>query len=110
MRKAVVLSVVSLLLIALVTVPLVAAGKAKTHKVMMEGNRFVPEVLTVKSGDTIVWVNRDVVAHTATSAAAKFDSGFIDVGKSWKQTVRTKGDFSYVCTFHPMMTGVLRVR
>jgi plastocyanin len=102
MRSAVLALAVTLLL----SVP----AAAKTHTVVMEGNRFVPEVLTVKSGDTIVWVNKDVVAHTATSSVAKFDSGLIDAGKSWRYTVREKGEFAYVCTFHPMMTGVLRVK
>ena len=35
--------------------------KAKTHTVTIEGMRFQPEVLTVARGDTIVWVNKDLV-------------------------------------------------
>ena len=104
------LAAVSLLVIVFISASLAAAGKAKTHTVMMEANKFVPSVLTVRSGDTIVWVNKDLVAHTATSKVAGFDSGLIAVGKSWKYKVRQKGDVPYVCTFHPMMTGTLRVK
>ena len=43
--------------------------KAKTHTITIEGMRFQPEVLTVSPGDTIVWVNKDIVPHTATSKA-----------------------------------------
>ena len=43
--------------------------KPKTHTVTIEAMRFQPETLTVAAGDTIVWVNKDVVPHTATSRA-----------------------------------------
>lgn len=85
-------------------------AKTSTHTVAMQGNQFVPAALTVKPGDTVIWVNKDLVAHTATSAAAGFDSKLINVGKSWKHTVRKRGDFQYGCTYHPFMKGVLRVQ
>ena len=71
--------------------------------------RFQPESLTVKAGDTVVWVNRDLVAHTATSKDAGFDSQSLDPGKSWQHQITTAGEFSYVCTFHPTMRARLRV-
>ena len=48
--------------------------KPKTHTVTIEGMRFQPEMLTVERGDTIVWVNKDIVPHTATSTSGGFDS------------------------------------
>ena len=83
--------------------------KPKTHTVTIEGMRFRPEMLTVERGDTIVWVNKDLVPHTATSKAGNFDSKLIEADKSWNYTVRTKGDFAYICTFHPTMKAMLRV-
>ena len=38
------------------------------------GHALPPEVLTVAPGDTIEWVNKDLVPHTATSRAGGFDS------------------------------------
>src|SRR5688572_24485600 len=84
--------------------------KPKTHTVVMEAMVFRPAALTVSSGDTIVWVNRDIVEHTATSATAGFDSKMVRPGQSWKYTIRTRGDVAYVCTYHPAMTGTLRVK
>ena len=84
--------------------------KPKTHTVTMENMRFQPESLTVARGDTVVWVNKDLVPHTATSKAGGFDSQVIQAEKSWRFTVRKKGEFAYVCTFHPTMTAMLRVR
>lgn len=85
-------------------------SEPKTHTVTIEGMRFQPERLTVARGDTIVWVNKDLVAHTATSKAGRFDSQTIETAKSWKLTARTKGEFPYVCTFHPTMKAMLDVK
>jgi plastocyanin len=81
----------------------------KTYTVTMEGMKFQPAVLTVASGDTIVWVNKDLVAHTATAQDGTFDSKLIAPDQSWKLTVRTPGDFAYGCTYHPTMKGMLKV-
>lgn len=83
----------------------------KTHTVVMEAMVFRPVTLTVNAGDTIVWVNKDVVEHTATSAAAGgFDSKMIRPGQSWKYTTRTRGNVAYVCTYHPAMKATLQVK
>ena len=83
--------------------------KSKTHTVTIEGMRFQPEVLAVAPGDTIVWVNKDLVPHTATSKAGGFDSKDIQADKSWRYTIQTTGEFAYICTFHQTMKAMLRV-
>ncbi|MCM2280261.1 MAG: cupredoxin family copper-binding protein [Bdellovibrionaceae bacterium] len=82
---------------------------AATHTITIEGMKFDPATLTVKRGDTIVWVNKDFFPHTATSENKAFDSGEIKAGASWKRVVDTKGSFTYVCTLHPTMKGSLTV-
>lgn len=86
------------------------APKPQTHTVIIEGMRFQPAALTVAAGDTIVWINKDLVPHTATSAAGDFDSKDIQSSGSWRYKVSTKGDFAYICTFHPTMKAMLRVK
>ena len=76
----------------------------------IEGSRFTPATLTVRVGDSIVWVNKDLFPHTATSSAARFDSQAIAPEQSWTYKVTAKGNFAYVCTFHPTMQGALRVQ
>lgn len=83
--------------------------KPATHTVTMEGMVFKPMTLTIRPGDTVVWVNKDIVEHTAT-AKGSFDSKMVAAGKSWKRTFKTAGSFDYVCTYHPTMTGKLVVR
>jgi plastocyanin len=85
------------------------ARKPATHTVTIDASRFEPELLTVKAGDTVVWVNKDIVAHTATSQAGTFDSGIIVPGKSWTYKLKQTGEFAYTCTYHPTMKATLRV-
>jgi len=85
------------------------ARKPATHTVTIEGTRFQPEVLKIKAGDTVVWVNKDFFSHTATSKGGGFDSKEIKTDESWKYTVTKKGELAYVCTLHPSMKGTLRV-
>jgi plastocyanin len=89
-----------------------AAGSAVAaqHTVVMDGTTYKPEALTVKRGDTVVWVNKDPFPHTVTSKEGGFDSHNIGEGKSWRYTARKAGEFPYACTLHPTMKGVLVVQ
>jgi len=82
---------------------------SKTHTIAMDGTRFIPETLTIKRGDRVVWVNKDPFPHTAT-AAGTFDSKSIVAGHSWSYVARKSGEFAYVCTLHPGMKGTLLVQ
>jgi plastocyanin len=86
-----------------------AARKPVTHTVTIDGARFSPADLILNVGDSVVWVNKDILAHTATTSTPGFDSKVIQPGKSWRYTVRRKGEFPYTCVFHPM-NGILRVQ
>lgn len=85
-------------------------AKRIVYTVLIEGVKFTPESLTVNRGDVVVWVNKDPFPHTATAQAGAFDSRSIPAGKSWRFTTTRSGTFSYLCTLHPTMTGVLIVK
>jgi len=85
------------------------APKAATHTVAIDGTNFKPATLNVKVGDSVVWENKDPFPHTVTSAAGGFDSHEIAPGKSWKYTATKKGEFAYVCNYHPTMKATLKV-
>jgi plastocyanin len=107
---ALAVSLLTVLLLDAVNTAGAATPAPRVHTVLIEGMRYQPEGLTVAPGDTVVWVNRDMVPHTATSASGRFDSNEISPGKSWTFTVRAAGEFAYICTYHPQMKAVLRVR
>ena len=75
----------------------------------IDGASFSPVDLTVAVGESIVWVNGDPYPHTATARTGGIDSRTIASGKSWKYTANTKGDFPFVCTLHPSITGAIHV-
>jgi plastocyanin len=73
--------------------------------------RFQPEVLTVARGDTVVWVNRDMVPHTATGTGkAAWSTGTLNQGQSGQYVSRDSGTTRYFCELHPVMQGKLIVR
>lgn len=88
--------------------------KPVTHTVTIDAVSNKPAKLSIALGDSVVWVNRDLIPHTATSSAKKekggFDSGVIAPGKSWKYTPKAAGTFDYICSFHPTMKGTLTIK
>jgi plastocyanin len=86
----------------------IAAGGSVRHTVLIEGTKYEPETVTVKRGETVVWVNKDPFPHTVTAKGA-FDSHDIAASKSWKYTARKAGEYAYTCTLHPNMKGTLKV-
>jgi plastocyanin len=96
-----------ILLFAGVTAP------PRTHTVEIRGMEFHPAVLTVAVGDTVVWINRDIVPHTATAKGTgtpKWDTGQLGQGQTGRYVVRGRGAINYVCSFHPPMHGKLVIR
>ena len=87
---------------------------------------YVPRQITIHTNDTITWKNNDTEAHTVTSGIGAgieslmnnkrgtpngiFDSGTFKPGQSWPHTFTNPGTYSYFCTIHPWMEGVVSVQ
>ena len=100
-------------------VVLLLAAASRTHTVEIRGMEFHPAELTVAVGDTIVWINRDIVPHTATANGGgaggqggytKWDTGALTQDKTGRYVAQRAGVVRYSCTFHPTMHGKLTVR
>jgi plastocyanin len=87
-----------------------ASNTSQTHHVTIEGMRFTPQVLKVRRGDRVVWINKDPFPHTATADHNTFDSRSIEPNASWTYEARQPGDYDYGCTLHPTMKGRLSVQ
>ena len=87
-----------------------AAAEPQTHTVVMDSTAYLPASITVKVGDQVEWINKDLFPHTATSRAGRFDSKIISAGHSWTYRATRPGEFAYTCTLHPTMKGRLIVR
>lgn len=81
----------------------------KVHTVVIQQMKFTPADLTVNEGDTVTWINRDIVDHNVTEEMNKeWASGNLPAGNSWNMVVMKNA--AYFCTLHPVMKGILNVR
>ena len=70
-------------------------------------NFYIPEEVSIQSGQTIKWINNDTAIHTATSGTAEqgpsgvFDSSLIAPGGIYNHTFTEAGKIPYFCTLHP---------
>ena len=91
---------------AVVSQPAIAEGQ--THRIEMKSVTFAPARTEVRVGDTLEWENNDFVAHTATSQEGGFDVNVLP-GKKGSAVAKRPGTFSYICRYHPNMTGQIVV-
>lgn len=82
---------------------------ARTHTVSIKGFAFSPPRLAVAVGDTVGFVNGDLVVHTVTGDTARWDSGDLAAGRRWKVVTKSKGRLEYHCELHPTMKGTIVV-
>ena len=86
-----------------------AAGDAK-NKIEIKDFAFNPQILTVKSGEKITWINHDEEPHTVTSVGKKFQkSSALDTDQEFTITAGAPGTYEYFCSVHPKMTGTIVV-
>jgi plastocyanin len=77
---------------------------------------YVPSILNISKGDTVIWKNEDMTLHTTTSGSpggtnlgTEFDSDYVAAGETFQHTFNKAGTFEYFCTLHPFMTGEIKV-
>jgi plastocyanin len=83
---------------------------AKSYVVIMQIVGFDPQILTLKSGDRVTWVNKDLFPHTATADDKAFDSLSVAPSGTWTFIARKPGTYTYSCTFHSTMKGTIKVQ
>jgi plastocyanin len=94
---------------ALVLLPAgVAAAAPRMHTVVIDKMKFGPVPAGIRSGDTIIWVNKDMFKHTATARDKSFNVD-LPPGTSGKTVIRRTGMIAFYCIYHPGMKGTLKV-
>lgn len=89
-----------------------AANPAATNKNTIEIKDFMfnPMTITVRSGETVTWINRDDEPHTVVSVGKKFQkSSALDTDQKFTITIGAAGTYEYFCSVHPKMTGKIVV-
>lgn len=101
------LSVVAFVVLASAVVSLLAAPAPKTIQIAINDVAFAKTKVNANVGDTIEWVNNDIVDHTAT-AKGQWDVE-IPAGQKGHVVLKKAGTFAYYCRFHPNMKATLVV-
>ncbi len=92
-------------------VALGASGAAIAAEVDMAAVKFTVESVTISAGQAVRWTNRDPVEHTVTfDGAAEPGSPVIPPNGSYVHRFDKRGTYTYHCTPHPFMKGVVVVK
>ena len=99
----------AVVLVAAAAFAAAAPVRAETINVTMTNVAFDPPNVTAKVGDTIVWTNNDIFAHTATSRDKSWDLNAMPK-KTVTFTVKKAGAIEYYCRYHPNMVGHIEAK
>lgn len=84
------------------------------------GNSYYPKIIDIKPGTKVTFINEDVFTYltgefsglhnvVALSGPERFVSPLLTHAESWSFTFTKVGEYTYMCTPHPYMRGVIRV-
>jgi plastocyanin len=80
-----------------------------TTRVELRAVAFAPREVRIRAGETVEWINMDPLPHTVTADDARWTSPLLNEGERYVRTFDTPGRYTYHCTPHPQMTGVVIV-
>jgi plastocyanin len=82
----------------------IVPAQAETIQVTIDKLEFAPAEVNAKVGDTIEWVNKDALVHTATATNNDWAVN-IAAHQSGSVVLKKPGAVDYFCKFHPNMKG-----
>jgi plastocyanin len=95
-------------MVTVLTLGISVSAHAATIQISMENMVIAPAEMSAKVGDTIEWVNKDILAHTATAKNGDFDV-VMPPKKTLTLVLKKAGTIDYYCRFHPNMKATLTV-
>ncbi|CCD97528.1 cupredoxin family copper-binding protein [Bradyrhizobium sp. STM 3809] len=98
------LALLSFVMLAAVSVP----AHAATIRITIDKLTFSPASVSAEVGDTVEWVNKDALAHTATARNGDFDVT-LPPSKTVSSVLRKAGTVDYYCRYHPNMRATLTI-
>ena len=97
-----------ILSVAVLVVGASVSARAATLQISMENLEIVPAEASARVGDTVEWINKDVLAHTATARNGDFDV-MLPPKKTTTFVLKKAGTIDYYCRFHPNMKARLKI-
>jgi plastocyanin len=82
-------------------------SQGQSHDVSIKAMKFDPAQIQIAAGDSVTWTNQDDRDHTVVGTG--FKSGNLSKGDTFQHTFTKAGKFTYACSYHPRMKGVVIV-
>ena len=98
------IAIVAAVALAVAAIP----AQGATIQISMENLEISPAEASAKVGDIIEWINRDVLAHTATARNGDFDMT-MPPKKTVRLVLKKAGSVEYYCRYHPNMKATLKI-
>lgn len=83
---------------------------ATSQAISIQNFAFSPGNVHVPVGAKVTWKNEDQAPHVATAADGSWTTPNLQKGQSALITFDKAGDYLYICTYHPGMTGRILVQ
>ncbi len=77
------------------------------YTVEIKDMKFQPEKINVTPGDTIIWINRDMVSHYVTEENTKTWASANIASGEWKMVLKASAD--YFCAVYQVIKGKIIV-
>ncbi len=112
--KLIIIFLLSLIFSGPVSAQRSGGHQVETKTVSISLFSFRPELLVVRPGTKVVWINRDKIEHSITEGepgenGRLFDSGFFTEGERFEFVFFKPGDYHFFCKRHNSMKGMVRV-
>lgn len=85
----------------------VLTKRLEMNRIYSGMNMFMPGSVKLEAGSSLQWINTSNLPHnivgiykTSSGQEIHLDSGFINMGESWRYTFNDEGVFKYHCTTH----------
>lgn len=87
------------------------AANGPAPKVAQHERKFVPDLIAITAGETVVFPNEDSILHNvfSQSPARKFDLGMFKKGDSKEKPFPDPGVVDVYCNIHPEMAATILV-
>ena len=79
-------------------------------QIVIKDFMFTPNSMTIKTGSTVTWVNKDDEPHSVVSDTGLFRSGAVDTDEAFSFKFDKPGTYHFTCAIHPRMVGTIIVQ
>jgi plastocyanin len=101
-------SFLALGLLVAAAAPVPSSHHPATYTIAIKDLAFGAAPSGIRVGDTVEWVNNDILLHSVTAQDKSFDSDIAPDAKL-RIVMEKAGVIAYFCKYHPGMKGQLNV-